>query len=228
MPYNSASRGKEGDRTAAIKMGSWLERLSLCSFTILLCAGFCDGADLKSAKRAYEQKDYSTAFKEFTPLAEQGNAEAQVNLGKMYLMGQGVLKDRDQAIKLFNASAAQGNADAQFFLGSLYLLPHTDIAQGLKWLRLSAEQGNQDAQLLLGKTYMEGTPGLPRDPVQADMWLRLAARNNLPFYKAQLFAAERQMNVDQVAKGKALAEAWKPKPGLKPDEKSEARGKAGF
>ena len=192
-------------------MRSWHLRLSFCVCTVLLYAGFCFGADLKSAKRAYEQKNYETAFKELTPLAEQGNAEAQVLLGNMYLTGRGVLKDPDRAVKLFKASAEQGNADAQFFLGSIYLLPHTDIPEGLKWLRLSAEQGNQDAQLLLGKSYLGGLEELPADPVQADMWLRLAARQNLPFYENELRAAERQMNSAQIAQGKALAASWKPK-----------------
>src|SRR2546427_8971610 len=158
-----------------------LQQFSLCITSILLCAGLSAGADLASAKHAYAEKDYATAFKELTPLAEQGSSDAQVILGKMYLMGEGVLKDPDQASKWFKASAAQGNADAQFFLGSIYLLPHRDIAEGLRWLRLSAEQGNQDAQLILGKTYMDGGQELPRDPVQGEMWLRLAAEKNLPF-----------------------------------------------
>ena len=136
----------------------------------------------------------------------------------MYLMGQGVLKDPDQAIKWLKASAAQGNADAQFFLGSFYLLPRRDIAQGVKWLRLSAEQGQQDAQYLLGKVYLQGGKELPPDPVQAEMWLRLAAKQNLEFYQNELLGAEKQMTADQIANGKALAEAWKPKPGLKPDD----------
>jgi len=206
-----AVSAEKGNRTEAMKMGSWHLRLSFCVCTVLLYAGFCFGADLKSAKRAYEQKNYGTALKELMPLAEQGNAEAQVLLGNMYLTGRGVLTDPDRAVKLFNASAEQGNADAQFFLGSIYLLPHTDIPEGLKWLRLSAEQGNQDAQLLLGKSYLEGLKELPADPVQADMWFRLAAHQNLPFYENELHAAERQMNSAQIAQGKALAASWKPK-----------------
>ncbi len=208
-------------------MRSWLWRFSLCAFTTLLCVGVSAPADVESAKRAYEQKDYATAFKELTPLAEQGNAEAQVVLGKMYMMGRGVLKDTDQAYRWFRASAAQGNADAQFFLGSFYLLTHKDIAQGLKWLRLSAEQGNQDAQLLLGKAYLDGSKELPRDPVQADMWLRLAAENNLEFYQNELRAAERAMTQAQIEKGKALAAAWKPKHGLRPEEKPARDEKPG-
>jgi uncharacterized protein len=192
-------------------MRSWLGRFSLCVFTILLCAGFSAGADLESAKRAYHQRDYATAVQEFTALAEQGNWEAQLILGKMYMLGQGVPKDSDQSIKWFKAAAVQGDSEAQFFLGSMYLLPQKDIGEGLKWLRLSAEQGNQDAELLLGKAYMKGDKVLPRDPVQGELWLRLAAKNNKQFYQDELLAAERQMTPDQIAKGKELAAAWKPK-----------------
>jgi TPR repeat protein len=208
-------------------MPSWLQRFSLCAFTVLLCASFSAAADLASAKDAYQQKDYVTAFKELTPLAEKGNADAQFILGKMYWMGQGVLKDPEQAMKLFKASALQGNADAQFFLGSIYLLPHTDIAEGVKWLRLSAEQGNQDAQWMLGKAYLHGAKELPRDPVQAEMWLWLAAKDNLEFYEKGLLAAEKEMTPEQIANGKALATAWKPKHGLRPDQKPARDEKPG-
>ena len=200
-------------------MSSWLQRLSLCAFTVLLCVSLSARADLASGERAYQQKDYVTAFKELSPLAEKGNADAQLILGKMYWMGQGVAKDSEHAMKLFKASATQGNADAQFFMGSIYLLPHTNIAEGVKWLRLSAEQGNQDAQWMLGKAYLQGDKELPRDPVQAEMWLWLAAKDNLEFYEKGLLAAERELTPEQIAKGKELAAAWKPKHGLRPDEK---------
>lgn len=192
-------------------MRSLTHRLSLCAFIILLCEGFSAGADIESANRAYEHKDYATAVKEFTFLAQQGNEVAQVAIGKMYMMGEGVTQDRDQAIKWFKTAAAQDNAAAQFFLGSMYLLPQKDIAEGIKWLRLSAEQGMQDAQYLLGKAYMKGTQELPPDPAQADMWLRLAAKENKKFYQDELASAEKQMTPDQVAKGVALAAAWKPR-----------------
>jgi uncharacterized protein len=192
-------------------MRSCLRLFSLCVFTILLCVGFSAAADLESAKRAYHEKDYAIALKEFTVLAGQGNSDAQLILGKMYMMGQGVAKDSEQAIKWFKTAAVQGNADAQFFLGSIYLLPQRDIGEGLKWLRLSAEQGMQDAQYLLGKCYMTGAKELPRDPVQGDMWLRLAAQDNKEFYQDELKGAERQMTPDQIAKGKELATGWKPR-----------------
>ena len=203
-------------------MGSWLQRYSVCVFAILLGSALCIAADLQSAKRAYDQKDYGAAFKEFSPLAQQGNADAQLYLGKMYMMGQGVLPDPNQAMKWLKASALQGNADAQFFVGSYYVLPHRDIAEGVKWLRLSAEQGQQDAQLLLGKTYLQGDKDLPRDLPQAEMWLRLAAKNNLEFYETELRAAEAQMSAEQIARGKVLAAEWKPKITASPVSKSSS------
>jgi len=193
------------------KMRSRLRHFLFCVFATLLCAGFSLGANLDDAKRAYHQRDYATAVKEFTGLAEQGNWEAQLILGKMYMLGQGVAMDSDLAIKWFKAAAAQGDSEAEFFLGSLYLLPQKDVGEGLKWLRLSAEQGDQDAQLLLGKAYMKGDKVVPRDPAQGDMWLRLAAKDNKEFYQGELHAAEREMTPDQIAKGKELAAAWKPR-----------------
>jgi TPR repeat protein len=192
---------------------------SFYALSILLFTGYSAAADLESAKRAYEQKDYATALKEFTRLAEQGNAEAQVGLARLYLMGQGVTPDRETAIKWFKAAAAQGNADAEFFVGSNYLLPQTDIAEGVRWLRLSAEQGNQDAQYLLGKAYVRGAKELAADPVQGAMWLRLAAKDNKKFYQDELDGTERQMTPEQVAKARQLAAEWKPKPARSADEK---------
>jgi len=199
-------------------MRSWLRRVLPGVFAIPLCSVVFAAPDLASVRRSYENADYATALKEVKPLAEHGNPDAQLILGKMYLKGQGVPKDPYQANKWFREAAAQGNAESQFFLGAWYLLPHKDIPEGLKWMRLSAEQGNQDAQLLLGKAYLQGE--LPREPVQADMWLRLAAKDNLDFYKNELRVAEGQMTPEQIAQGKALAENWKPKHGLRPEVKT--------
>lgn len=190
-------------------MGLFWEYLKKCAFTSLICFG-CSAADLESARRAYDVKDYAAAVKQYTVLAEEGNPDAQLVLGKMYMIGQGVPKDSDHALQWLKAAAVQGNADAQFFVGSMYLLPRKDIVEGMKWLQFSAEQGMQDAQYLLGKAYLQGGKQVPRDPVQGGMWLQLAAKGNKQFYQDELRSAERQMTSDQVAKAKALAEEWKP------------------
>ena len=44
-------------------------------------------ADFKAGVEAYERGDYATALTEFRPLAQQGHAGAQFNLGQMYRKG---------------------------------------------------------------------------------------------------------------------------------------------
>jgi TPR repeat protein len=48
------------------------------------------------------------------PLAKQGNADAQNNLGAMYANGKGVSKDDKQAVYWYQKAAAQENTGAQY------------------------------------------------------------------------------------------------------------------
>jgi len=189
-------------------MGITRNRLLRCALAFSLISVIPALADLEAGKRAYEQRDYTTALKELKRLAEQGNAEAQALLGLMYNLGRGVPLDVDQAMKWFKAAADQGNAEGQCRLGSLYL--KTDTAEGLRLLKLSAEQGFADAYLMLGLAYMN-LKDAPLDLVQADMWLQLAAAGKDPLAAKQRARAEGQMTPDQVAKARLLAAAWKPK-----------------
>ena len=66
--------------------------------------------------------DYQTAFKLWLPLAEQGNVNAQFNLGVMYANGRGVKQDDIEAVKWYRTAAEQGHAPAQALLGLAYLL----------------------------------------------------------------------------------------------------------
>ncbi len=79
------------------------------------------GADFSKGFTAYFQGNYPAALKEFTPLAEQGNAAAQVNLGTMDRFGEGVLQDDKTARKWFTLAAEQGEASAQNNLGLMYV-----------------------------------------------------------------------------------------------------------
>ena len=85
--------------------------------------------------------------------AEQGDAEAQFNLGLMSYDGKGVPQDDAEAVKWFRLAAEQGYADAQLSLGVLYAngqgLPQDD-AEAIKWYRLAAEQRNAVARFALG------------------------------------------------------------------------------
>jgi TPR repeat protein len=109
--------------------------------------------------------------------AEQGDPEAQVQLGLLYEQGQGVEKNLDEASRWFELAAEQGYAPAQANLGDLY-----EFGDGIRsnkaaahYYRLAAKQGYLDAQLDLARLYEQGK-GLPQDAVQAWLWYSLAAR----------------------------------------------------
>lgn len=61
----------------------------------------------EDAVAAYKRGDYATAYRLFKPMAEQGHAEAQYNLGGMYFRGQGVPRDFVLAHMWFNLSVSR-------------------------------------------------------------------------------------------------------------------------
>ena len=79
-------------------------------------------AGLTEGVQAINKGDFSTALAQLKPLAEQGNADAQFNLGLMYFNGTGVPQDDQQALKWFRQAADQGDAFAQFALGNMYYM----------------------------------------------------------------------------------------------------------
>ena len=65
--------------------------------------------DFGDGRKAYERGDYAAALREWLPLAEQGNAQAQHELGFMYLQGRGVARDDIQDHMWWSLAASQGN-----------------------------------------------------------------------------------------------------------------------
>ena len=61
--------------------------------------------DIQKGADAFQSLDYATALKEWRPLAEQGDAEAQYNLGIMYANGQDVPRDCKAAVMWYRKAA---------------------------------------------------------------------------------------------------------------------------
>jgi uncharacterized protein len=145
---------------------------------VVLCAISSPvGADFQAGYDAYERGDYATALREWKPLAEQGDAIAQSNLGLLYAKGRGVPQDYTEAVKWFRKAADQGYADAQLNLGIMYAggqgVPQDDAA-AVMWYRKAANQGHAKSQSILGVLYRNGQ-GVPQDYVEAAKWYRKAA-----------------------------------------------------
>ncbi len=174
--------------------------------------------DFNAGVAAYKLGAYATALREWRPLAEQGNAKAQYNLGLMYRKGQGVPQDDAEAVGWWRKAAEQGNAGAQNNLGVMYRNGHgvpQDDAEAVGWYRKAAEQGYATAQHNLGVMYGKGL-GVPQDHVQAHMWFNIAASRFPPgedrdkAVKNHDRVAEK-MTPAQISEAQKLAWEWKPK-----------------
>jgi TPR repeat protein len=91
-------------------------RLKHVVVAIILILGFAaPAAAVEDADAALKRRDYQTAVRLIRPLAEQGNAHAQYNLGVLYDNGLGVPLDKVRAYVWFTLSAAQGREGAATF-----------------------------------------------------------------------------------------------------------------
>ncbi|MBR5681173.1 MAG: sel1 repeat family protein, partial [Clostridia bacterium] len=84
----------------------------LLLFSIIFAAFFSECSDSTS--------DSGCDIKKLQKAAEQGDAEAQNDLGHCYVIGDGVEKDEKEAVKWFRKAAEQGVAGAQFNLAQCY------------------------------------------------------------------------------------------------------------
>jgi len=65
--------------------------------------------DFQKGYAAYQSGDYATALREWTPLAEQGDAYAPYNLGGMYEFGTGVTQDHIYAHMWISLATSNGH-----------------------------------------------------------------------------------------------------------------------
>ncbi|TYL75145.1 tetratricopeptide repeat protein [Bradyrhizobium cytisi] len=142
-------------------------------FAAPVAAGpFEDAAD------AHARGDYAKALRLIRPLANDGDAAAQFNLGLMYVAGHGVQQDSAAAAIWFRKAAEQGNALAQSNLGMLYLYGQgvaQDDTEAVTWFRKAADQGDAIAEFMLRNQYANGK-GVPQDDSGAVIWFQRAAK----------------------------------------------------
>ena len=155
-----------------------MKKLLVC-ILFVLSGTQMSAQEIDKGYEAYNDGDYATALNEWKPIAEQGYAFAQYNLGIMYEYGNGVAKDYAEAVKWYRLSAEQGYAISQYSLGLMYSNGYgvlKDKAEAVKWWRLSAEQGYVYAQGMLGIMYELGE-GVLKDDITAHMWYNIASGN---------------------------------------------------
>lgn len=112
-------------------------------------------ADIKAGIDAWAGGRYDAAVKEWRPLAEKGDADAQYNMGQAYKLGRGVPSDLKLAQTWYEKAAQQGHQPAQANLG-LILFQNGERAAAMPWIKKAAEYGDARAQYVLGTTLFNG------------------------------------------------------------------------
>lgn len=107
------------------------------------------GQSLSEAFEAANRGDYATALENWRPLAEQGDADAQFNMGVSYQNGLGVAQDDSEAVFWYRQAAEQGDKYAQYNLGLRYYngqgVTHNPVMAYMLNI-LSADQGHELAR----------------------------------------------------------------------------------
>lgn len=130
--------------------------------------------------RGVEQSD-SQSFKYYQMAADEGQAQAGVKVGRIYLTGNKDLSiDRDYglAIKYFEIGALASWPESQFMLADMYrrgLGVNANRTEGLRWLILAAKKKYAPSHVALARIYFEGE-GVLVDRVKGWSYIELASR----------------------------------------------------
>ena len=148
-------------------------------------------AQYQLAKRC-SLKDRAEAAKWYRKAADQGHAEAQYQLGRLYSVGWGVNQDEDQAALWYEKAARQGHAGAStafaaycarqgaaYERGDLHCntpvqAVQRDTAKAAEWYRKAASFGNDQGRYSLARL-LEAGEGVQQDHGQAAALYRMAA-----------------------------------------------------
>lgn len=162
------------------------------------------------------------AVEYFRKAADQGEAEAEFELGSMYLKGEGVPQDIAKARTWIRSAAEEGYGIAVVTLANAYLngglglteAERKDPVESARWIKTAAEKGHTGSLVFLVDQYL----GAGAQDVEALDWVRKAAeREYLPAVEALAQAYRDGGRFGLVAdtveakKWEAKAKALKPK-----------------
>jgi len=129
-------------------LSSSLGRLATLAILLLSAAPPATAGDFRSGLSAYNRGDYITAFRDWYPLAEHGDAPAQAGLGFLFHKGLGVIQDDIEAASWFEKAAGKGQAEAQLLLGTLYFFGEgvqQNYVMAFAWCEIAQSNGQSDA-----------------------------------------------------------------------------------
>jgi hypothetical protein len=168
--------------------GTPLEEITMPRTPVILLAlaailssppALCEDHDpYDKAIETYGCGDYVKAFNLFMPLAMQGLAVAEYQIGMMTEQGQGTMQDMLKAYEWYTKAAEKGVADAYYALGQLYSKGEVvtrDPPQAHALFELATKGGNKVARdwLKMEAARLDDA-GLAKSREYAQQWLARA------------------------------------------------------
>ena len=171
-------------------------------FVVLFSSPLLAGS-MDDGYTAWREGRYADALRIWTPLAKQGDAVLQFNVGWLYDHGKGAPEDNVAAIDWYRMAAEQNDFDATYRLIQMYGLgreverDETEVERLLSsllkvavaWqtevIRQDAMAGETIAQFVLAYGYAEGI-GLEQDYKVAARWYITAAEQGLSLAQYEL------------------------------------------
>ena len=151
--------------------------IGLIAVLLMVAAAPAGAQNFRAGYNAYLRGDFATALKEWEPLAQQGYAQAQTNLGTMYSHAKGVSRNYPLAAFWYRKAAAQGSKRSMYNLGVAYefgrgVEQNDTIA--LNWYRQAALQNLVEAMNAMAWLFATSPDDNLRDGLQAIRWAEQA------------------------------------------------------
>jgi cell division septation protein DedD len=179
---------------------------------LALAAGVAQ-ADVKAGVDLWQRGDFAAAVAEWRPLADNGDADAQYNLGQAYKMGRGVPADVHIAQTWYEKAAQQGHPQAAGNLG-IILFQSGQQERAIPWLKMAADADDPRAEYVLGTALFNGDlASAGKDWVRAYALMSRAAAQGFPPAASNLRQMDELVPEAQRRQGLALAAEMERKAG---------------
>lgn len=125
------------------------------------------------AYAVYKMGQYKKAFEAWMALAQKGNSQGMLNVGNMYLAGEGVEKDQKKAIEWYKKGGQLGDPHSLFQLAKIYQNGNgveADQQKARSLFKSAAEKGSTDAIHIMADNALGAG-----EKADAKKWLQRAA-----------------------------------------------------
>jgi TPR repeat protein len=135
-----------------------------------------EAASTGSGQSATDHSPQAKILTDLLKLADQGDADAQWQMGVRYHNGEGVPHDDAQATQWFLRAAEQGHVNAQATLGAYYWegrgVPR-DLSKAYFWSAIALTEGDMNSKSRLEGLASQMTQEQVSDTLQqAEVWIR--------------------------------------------------------